>query len=385
MKVLYEGAIYQMLRQGGVARCFSELITHLPSNYHPVLMAPAEHPPALDRQDLDSIGVKTEPPISWLRKWTREAMQRAIANEFNDTEADVEHWTYYNGLCRRPMARSDRPLVVTVLDFVHEAFPQLDPSGTHIALKRRAIEIADRLICISHATFAELKTRYPSSSAKASVVPLGTSLQDVAAAPLPHELIGHPYVLFVGRRNSYKNFSLVWHAWNRIRPSLPSEARLVVAGPPVKRRERVELGWSEESQAISLPNVNDAVLRSLYEHANAFVFPSRAEGFGLPSLEAMACQTPVLVSDLPVMREVVGNAGYYFGVDELSHLAELMSAAISASLPAVTSVTERGVERARRFTWQKTAMQTASIYEQAIREGTVSNDAGSPNKISQVA
>ncbi|MEM6471782.1 MAG: glycosyltransferase family 1 protein [Planctomycetota bacterium] len=375
MRVLYEGAIFQMLRQGGVARCFSELIQHLPSNCTPVLAGPAEDPPMVERSGFEFVGFQTEPAISWLRKWKRESMQRSIAAGFDSTQADVEHWTYYNGLCRRPLVRSSRPLVVTILDFVHEAFPSLDPSGKHIELKRRAIELADHLICISHSTFHELIKRHPAASSKASVIPLGTSLQDVQPSPLPKQLCGRPYVLFVGRRNSYKNFSLVWHAWNRIQASLPNDACLAVAGPPVKRRERNELEWDESKKVVSLPNVNDSVLRALYQHAKAFVFPSRAEGFGLPSLEAMACRTPVLISDLPVMREVAGDAGYYFGVDELSHLADLFAAAIENRLPAVEDVTGRGVERAKRFCWQTTAAKTAEVYQNVIRSSR--NDAAS--------
>ncbi|MEO1617518.1 MAG: glycosyltransferase family 1 protein [Planctomycetota bacterium] len=374
MKVLYEGAIYQMLRQGGVARCFSELINHLPVECEPTLLGPEECRVELAHPNFRRLDVRTEPTISWLRKWTRESLQRNIIQLAQETEADLDHWTYYSGLCRRPLRKSGRPLVITVLDFVHEAYPDLDPSGKHSALKRNAIEIADQLICISHSTQAELQRRYPKHAAKATVIPLGTSLQDVTPAAAPPETLNRPYVLFVGRRNSYKNFALVWHAWHRVRHALPKEARLVVAGPPVKRRERSELGWTDQSQVISLPGVTDSVLRTLYQNASAFVFPSRAEGFGLPSLEAMACGTPVLVSDLPVMREVVGDSGYYFGIDEVSHLGNLFEASIAGQLPNASSIIERGLARAGRFTWSETAKRTAEVYRRVLERNETKAD-----------
>lgn len=368
MRILYEGAIFQILRCGGVARCFTETIQHLPLDCAPVVVGPSEQSPEFRRQDLDYLPVQTEPPVSWLRKWTRERLQRQIDSVVSEVHADIEHWTYYGGLCRRPIRRGNRPLVVTVLDFVHEAFPSLDPSGKHIAMKYDAIRMADHLICISQATHDELCERFPSARTKATVVPLGTSLSDLQGAELPQELAGKPYVLFVGRRNNYKNFAVVWEAWKRIRGTLPGDARLVMVGPRMKRREATELGWRNDGSAILLPNASDATLKTLYENARAFIFPSKAEGFGLPSLEAMAAGAPVLVSDLPVMREVVGPCGYYFDPEDAGMVAEMMRMALTDGLPGAAAIIESARQRAAEFTWQSTAQKTAEVYRQQVAQ-----------------
>jgi glycosyltransferase involved in cell wall biosynthesis len=315
---------------------------------------------------VDYRGVRTEPPVSFLRKLTREKMQRRITAQFDAIQADVEHWTYYNGLCRRPIRRADRPLVVTVLDFVHEAFESLDPSGKHIAIKQDAIHAADHLICISQSTHDEMCERFPAARDKASVIPLGTSLSDVAPEPLPASLREKPYVLFVGRRNSYKNFSVVWEAWNRLRGRLPADAKLVLVGPPMKRREATELGWRDDESAILIPNASDGMLRTLYEHSQAFLFPSKAEGFGLPSLEAMSAGAPVMVSDLPVMREVVGDCGFYFDPNDADMVASLILSAIKGDLPDKQAMIRSGHERAAAFNWHTTASQTANVYRRLI-------------------
>jgi mannosyltransferase len=367
MNILYEGGIYQILRCGGVARCFTELIRHLPAELAPTVVGPEHSPPALEHPQLSYLGVPTEPPISWLRRWTRDRLQRTAADAFDRVSADLEHWTYYSGLCRRPIRRGERPLVVTVLDFVHEAFPELDPSGAHRSQKYEAIHAADRLICISQATFDELCQRFPWAAERACVIPLGTSLTDVQAAPLPPGLDRRPYVLFVGRRNSYKNFSVVWQAWARVRQRLGDQVRLVVAGPPVKRREAAVLRWDGDDRSVAfLPAVSDATLRGLYEHAHGFVFPSKAEGFGLPSLEAMAAGTPVMVSELPVMREVVGDCGYYFDPDEPAMLAEMMIASLEGTLPDQSVTVQAARQRAAGFSWSQTAERTATVYRQLL-------------------
>jgi glycosyltransferase involved in cell wall biosynthesis len=376
MNVIYEGAIFQILRRGGVARCFSELIRHLPDDVHPTVVGPAVVDSAgefgkLAHPQLRYQAVRTEPRLRWLRKLTRPGLQQRIANRFDSIEADVEHWTYYSGLCRRRIVSRQRPLVVTLLDFVHDRFPSLDPSGKHLAIKREAIHAADHLICISNSTFHELCERHPSAGAKASVIPLGTSLCDVAGTALPPELAGRPYVLFVGRRNNYKNFRVVWDAWQKIRCDLPGDARLVVVGPPMKQREATELGIHSAAGVSLIPDADDASLKTLYEQAQAFVFPSKAEGFGLPSLEAMSAGTTVLVSDLPVMREVVGDCGYYFDPHDVDAVADLIAAALKNDLPDQADLIERGRSRAATFTWDATATKTAKVYEQLCKQSPV--------------
>ncbi|MDV6031826.1 MAG: glycosyltransferase family 4 protein [Phycisphaera sp. RhM] len=374
MRVLYEGAIFQILRRGGVARYFSELIHHLPTDCQPTVVGPAADEPELSNPQLRYDGVQTEPSVSWLRKLTRDRMQRQITQRFNAIDADVEHWTYYSGLCRRAIRRGNRPLVATILDFVHEAVPSLDPSGKHIALKYDAIAAADHLICISQATHDELCERFPDCRGKASVIPLGTSLSDITPAPLPDVLTDKPYVLFVGRRNSYKNFEVVWNAWKRLHGTLPEDAKLVVVGPPMKRREAAQLEWQDDGSAILMPNVPDALLRTLYEHARGFLFPSRAEGFGLPSLEAMSAGTPVMVSDLPVMREVVGQCGYYFDPDDVEMVAQMMRSALTESLPMQQDIVRAARQRAASFTWQTTAQRTATVYRELAKNAKPSRE-----------
>jgi glycosyltransferase involved in cell wall biosynthesis len=297
-------------------------------------------------------------------------MQRRIKEQFDGIKADVEHWTYYNGLCRRPIRRVNRPLVVTVLDFVHEAFGSLDPSGKHIAIKHDAIRAADHLICISQSTHDEMCERFPEVRGRSSVIPLGTSLADVTPEPLPASLVGKPYVLFVGRRNSYKNFAVVWQAWNQLRGRLPQDAKLVLAGPPMKRREATELNWRDDGSAVLMPNVSDGMLRTLYTHSQGFLFPSKAEGFGLPSLEAMSAGTPVMVSDLPVMREVVGDSGYYFDPNDTEMVASMILSAMTDDLPDKQAMIQRGRERAAAFNWQTTANRTADVYRQLTENRT---------------
>jgi glycosyltransferase involved in cell wall biosynthesis len=102
-----------------------------------------------------------------------------------------------------------------------------------------------------------------------------------------------------------------------------------------------------------------------YNAAETFVYPSLFEGFGLPPLEAMACGTPVIVSDTSSLPEVVGEAGIRVPPDDVVALAEAMAATLDDSA-ARAEWRKRGLARAARFSWHKTAQQTVCVYERAL-------------------
>ena len=109
--------------------------------------------------------------------------------------------------------------------------------------------------------------------------------------------------------------------------------------------------------------VDDADKPALYRLATVFVFPSTYEGFGLPVLEAMACGTPVIAREIPVMEEIAGDAAY------LVKDARALAGAIIALLlqePLRQTQIARGLGQATKFSWRKTARETLAVYEQVM-------------------
>ena len=194
------------------------------------------------------------------------------------------------------------------------------------------------------------------------VTPLGVDEAWFAPAEPDPSLTGAPYVLFIGNVEPRKGLPTLLEALRRCPPG--AAPRLVVAGPA---------GWGPEldtagvaSDVVRTGFLDDDRLRSLVAGAAALALPSRYEGFGLPVLEALAGGTPVLASDIPVLREVGGDHARYLPVDDVDAWAEALTAAAAARADHDPAP---GIAWARRWTWGACAESTASAYRVAASAG----------------
>ncbi len=168
--------------------------------------------------------------------------------------------------------------------------------------------------------------------------------------------IAAPYLLYVGALDARKDPRGLLEAWAAARASVPG-LELVLAGDPGRQAPRDMRG------ARALGRVDRDELAALYSAAGCLVFPSRYEGFGLPCLEAMACGSPVAAYRNSSLPEVVGEAGALVPDGDAEALGRAAAAAVLDPEPWRRA----GLERARLFTWDKTARQTVEAYESATR------------------
>ena len=138
-------------------------------------------------------------------------------------------------------------------------------------------------------------------------------------------LIYGDYILFIGNRKKHKNLERLIYAFNKIKNQL--KYKLVIAGSKDKNnglKDGIDLLIQKlglRNEIIELISPDDETIINLYKNAQLFMFPSLYEGFGLPPLEAMACGCPVAVSDLPVLKEVCGDAAIYFNSESEEDMA----------------------------------------------------------------
>jgi glycosyltransferase involved in cell wall biosynthesis len=176
------------------------------------------------------------------------------------------------------------------------------------------------------------------------------------------------YILFVGTFEPRKNLGGLLRAYAELRAEMRDAPPLVIAG----RRgwlfqdmfvlaEQLHLGKS----IIWLDNPSDGDLPALYGAASVFCLPSRYEGFGLPVLEAMACGTPVVVSERGSLPEVVGEAGLLVNPDDPNSIAAGLTKVLSDSVLSA-DLRRRGLTWAQAFTWRKTAELTLAVYHRVL-------------------
>lgn len=281
-----------------------------------------------------------------------------------DFDPDIFHETYFSKYSV-PL-RDDQARVVTVYDMIHERFPQDFPSTDRSAeFKRLAIERADHVICISENTRRDLLDTVDVNSEKISVVHLGLDVNDSNGAP-GEDLIGKPYLLYVGLRGGYKNFHRLLEAYASSSLLRENFCLVCFGGQDFTRSETEEIQkFSLQEGQVVWMGGSDRVLTSLYAHAAAFVYPSLYEGFGIPPLEAMAQSCPVVCSSGSSISEVVGDAGEFFDPYD--------SAAIACAIEKVTSSPSRSAElvdlgrqRLKSFTWAQCVKGTRDVYASLV-------------------
>jgi glycosyltransferase involved in cell wall biosynthesis len=363
MRILYDYQAFSRQFYGGVSRYFVELARLLSrlDNTEVKILAPFYINHYL--KELDP-GIVSGRQISHVPKaagrlfniYNRAATHYQAANY----SPDILHETYY---AQQPLPlNSNHARIVTVYDMIHERFPEYFPGWDNTAAtKQLAVARADHVICISETTRRDLLEISNISPDKVSVVHLGFYSPQTRGTPT-EPLIDSPYLLYVGIRSGYKNFQRLLEAYARS-PALRGQYRLVCFGggkfSNTEVRQRKKLGLAADR--LVWMGGSDKILMQLYRHAAAFVYPSLYEGFGIPPLEAMAHNCPVVCSTGGSISEVVGAAGEFFDPCDTDAIAQAIENATGPQERS-TELRALGRQRITRFTWEKCACDTHAIY-----------------------
>lgn len=279
--------------------------------------------------------------------------------------ADIVHDTYYSAAPLTPAAKGR---VITVYDMIHEKYPaNFSSRDLTTKYKRFAVAHADHVICISHSTKNDLCELFDVSEHKISVVHLGFEKFEVhPSGSMLSKNKERPFLLYVGSRGKYKNFERMLRAV-ALSPALKNNFDIVAFGGGVfSTAEHVlisQLGFSPG--AVRQMGGGDAVLGNLYSQASAFVYPSIYEGFGLPPLEAMAHDCPVVTSNSSSMPEVVGDAGAYFAPFDIEAQAQAIADVVFDTQRRNTLIAA-GRQRLVLFSWDRCARETQAVYQKVL-------------------
>lgn len=234
---------------------------------------------------------------------------------------------------------------------------------------RYALRHAKKIITVSNYTKEEIERTYQVRSGKITVIHNGYNNLLYRKNDEPAKLkailekygLNFPYLLYVGRLEKKKNIPMLLEAFALLRENNPEiKTKLVLIGHAGFGYDEIKYIIEEydlNSEVLLLGWVAEADLPHLHHGSQAFVFPSRHEGFGIPVIQALACGVPTAVSDIPVLREVAGEAALYFNKESKNDIAEKLKDIISDDKLRADLV-RRGYERASHFSWRKCAEET---------------------------
>ncbi len=274
-----------------------------------------------------------------------------------------------------PPVKPGTRTVVTIhdLSFVREPDSVMPGMTAHLnQWVPRSVERADHVIAVSAATRQDLIELYQTPPEKISVLYHGVTpnfkpIKEPAALNTVRQKYGlgeRPFILSVGTIQPRKNYRRLVQAFAKIDPSFA----LVIVGSKGWDYEEIfaEVTQRGLAERVHFPGfVVDADLPALYSAASLFVYPSLYEGFGLPALEAMACGTPVVVSNQSALPEVISEAGLLVDPRDVEAIATTM-ANVLADQNLHRQLSQAGLIQAARFTWDDVAMKLLRLYQMVL-------------------
>lgn len=270
--------------------------------------------------------------------------------------------------------------VVTIYDLTILRLPQIYPKVDvwyWKTLQRLTMRQADAVIAISESTAEDIEAIYGVGPEKTHIIFPAQSPHFRPALPEEIEQVraryGLPeqYVVHVGRLDQKKNIPLILEGFARFREKSGYPGKLVFVGEEYRKCRDASipavverLGLAEHT--LFTGPMPDEDVPAVYSAALAFVFCSRHEGFGIVTLEAMACGTPVIITPLKAVLEAAGDAALVLEGEEADFLAQALEKIWHD--PALrAALREKGLRRAAQFSWAEAARQTLALYEEVAR------------------
>ncbi|MBC6936728.1 MAG: glycosyltransferase family 1 protein [Chloroflexi bacterium] len=303
--------------------------------------------------------------------------QRTFPQMAGRVRADIAHVPYWG-----PPLASPVPLVTSVLDVIPLALPEYSRglgARLYTSLAAAAARGSAHTITLSQAAKADI-VRFLGLP-EDSITPIYLAADEVYHPRLGAENdqavrrkydLPEQFVLYLGGFDRRKNVNQLLLAYTYVGQAEGDNIPLVIAGRepqwgaplfPDQRRYAADLDISDYVRWLGY--VDEADKPALYRLASVFAFPTLYEGFGLMALEAMACGTPVVANNIPVMAEITGDAAYLVKPDDAREMAGAIIALLLQK-PLRDSLVNLGLARATHFSWRKTARQTLEVYERVL-------------------
>lgn len=358
--LMFDYQILLMQNYGGISRYFYEVISRVPEEefnlFFPVINNLNYYFEDYFGKPIKEIGnhKKYDRIIKMNQYISRKVLKKRKENV-------IFHPTYYNPYFLEDLRGK---LVVTVHDMIHENYPEYYAGNATIGHKRSLMQRADRIVAVSQTTKNDILNIYPDIDAdKIAVVHHGNDQNKTVITNKEFEqkyIENNKFILYVGNRDRYKNFGIFAGAVAHILSEIEEMRLVCVGGGPFSPEEESIFEQNHCLDRVIQISATEDELSWLYQNAECFVFPSKAEGFGIPILEAWKNECPVVLSDIECFREVGGEAVFYFSPDDMKSIENKIREALEKNNRS--ELIRAGRQRLASFSWDLCAQKHFQIY-----------------------
>ncbi len=358
MKVFFDHSIFTLQKYGGVSNYVVNLVENFSKEINPLIISFFYKNYKLKESKFSDKYVfykKVGPLIGLVNKINRTYFRYRI----NTGKPDIIHQTYFN---EEKFYSTKAKLFITEYDLIKEKLYK-KKFETQINFKKKLFQKSDHIICISHNTKKDLQEEYSIDESKISVTHLAVNKHQNFREK---KLNLRPFILYVGFRQRYKNFENAIRAYASSR-KIKSDFDFVCFGGGSFNQKEKDLfnELSIDKSRVHFFDGDELDLNYFYHKARLFIFPSFYEGFGLPLLEAMNMNCPVLCSNRSCFPEITNGAASLFDPSNIDSINfELEKLIFDDQL--LNDLKKKGQENLKNYSWKKCANETEQIYKKII-------------------
>ncbi|KFZ27401.1 MAG: Capsular glucan synthase [Candidatus Izimaplasma bacterium HR2] len=348
IKVIYDNIIYSIQRYGGISVYWKELTCRIQQNKNVDLQI-IEYKNSKSNMFRKNLKINKEFLVN-KKCFISPYFERYLNLKSSGKKLTIFHSSYY-----RSMKGKNNLNIVTVHDFTYEKTIKTFIAKIHIYQKRKSLEKAAGIICISENTRADLLNLYPKlNNREIKVIHNGFNKDDYFPIQELHML---DYVIFVGSRSGYKNFINAVEVTSNL-----NNIELVIVGAPLTNNEKQLLNTKLQNRYKSYEYISNEKLNVLYNSAICLLYLSEYEGFGIPVLEAMSSGCPVIALRKSSIPEVAGSAGILFDNLNTSLIAIEVNK-LKDDYNYRDIQIKAGLLNSEKFSWDKCYKEVLSFYK----------------------
>ena len=354
MKIIFTNSIFYLQKKGGISRYYINLSRELNKlNIKHKILAPLSKNYYLKnlKENNFSLYIKKFPDNFIIKKINHILFKYFLRKE----NPDIIHETYYNS--DNLSILKDKIKIITVYDLIHEKFSNIYDKKKKLQ-KQKMIKSADHFICISKKTQYDFISHYKVSPKKTSVIYLGCDHFKKNRIKKYNLNLPKNFFLYVGSRESYKNFELLVKAMKILNKY--HIINVVCFGGGEFSKLEIDK-YKLKNNFVNIQG-GDELLSFLYSKAFALINTSKYEGFGITNIEAMQLGCPVISSDFKTLKEIGASSCLFFKNNNHEDLAKKLKIFILKEKIRKKFI-KKGHLRSKHFTWVSCAKKTKKLYE----------------------